>query len=237
MSDRPIVSIVLPCYNPVNGWLENIESNLLQISSKNFATEVVIINDGSSKNFDEVEAKSFFKHRPEVKIIGYPKNKGKGHALRTAIMHIKNDIIIYTDIDFPYTTESFLKICEDLFTGHNDVVIGVRSANYYAHLPKMRVRISKLLRLAIRTFLRIPTDDTQCGLKGFNKKGKEIFLETTIDRYLFDLEFVFLTARKKAVLKTVNVELRPGIELSHMRWSILMQEFGNFLKIFVKAIF
>ena len=89
----------------------------------------------------------------------------------------------------------------------------------------------------IRRFLRIPTDDTQCGLKGFNAKGKEVFLQTSIDRYLFDLEFVFLSARKKLTLKKVVVELRPGIELSYMRWGVLMQEFGNFLKIFAKTIF
>ena len=102
---------------------------------------------------------------------------------------------------------------------------------------KCDLAISKFLRLIVRTFLRIPTDDTQCGLKGFTRKGKEIFMQTTIDRYLFDLEFIFIAARKKAVLKTVQVELREGIQLSHMRWNILLQEFGNFLKIFVQSIF
>ena len=70
-----------------------------------------------------------------------------------------------------------------------------------------------------------------------NQKGKDIFLQTSIDRYLFDLEFIFLSARNKLNIKTVEVELRPEIVLSKMNWKILLQEFGNFLKIFAKSVF
>jgi glycosyltransferase involved in cell wall biosynthesis len=170
-----------------------------------------------------------------IKHITYTTNRGKGYALRKGVEAAKGDFIIYTDIDFPYTHESLLNVLEALKAG-NDVVIGIRGEEYYTHLPKSRVYISKFLRSLIRFFLRIPTDDTQCGLKGFNQKGKEVFRKTTINRYLFDLEFVFLSAREKLNIKTVEVELRPEVVLSKMNWKILTQEFGNFLKIFVQSI-
>jgi hypothetical protein len=72
-------------------------------------------------------------------------------------------------------------------------------------------------------------------LKGFNQRGKEIFMQTSINRYLFDLEFVFLSARKKAIIKTIEVQLRPEVTLSTMNWKILLQEGGNFLKIFLRS--
>jgi len=234
---KPLVSIVLPCYNPLDGWLKTIENSVSNISDQNIVVEVIIVNDGSSKNFSEPEVTNFFIHRPEVSVISYAENRGKGYALRQGVKQAKGEFIIYTDIDFPYTQASFLAIYNALSIDNSDVAIGIRSGEYYTHLPKMRVYISKLLRFMIRKFLRIPTDDTQCGLKGFNQKGKEIFLQTSIDRYLFDLQFVYLSARKKVDLKTVVVELREGIELSYMRWSVLLQEFGNFLKIFAKTIF
>ena len=234
---KPLVSIVLPCYNPLDGWLKTIESSVTNIADQNIVVEVIIVNDGSSKNFSEPEVTNFFIHRPEVSVISYAENRGKGYALRQGVKQAKGEFIIYTDIDFPYTQASFLAIYNALSIDNSDVAIGIRSGEYYTHLPKMWVYISKLLRFMIRKFLRIPTDDTQCGLKGFNQKGKEIFLQTSIDRYLFDLEFVYLSARKKVALKTVVVELREGIELSYMRWSVLLQEFGNFLKIFAKTIF
>lgn len=170
-----------------------------------------------------------------IRHVTYTENKGKGYALRQGVEAAKGEYIIYTDIDFPYTHESFLKVYKALKEG-NDVSIGIRGEEYYTHLPKSRVYISKFLRSLIRFFLRIPTDDTQCGLKGFNQKGKEVFLKTTINRYLFDLEFVFLSAREKLKIKTVEVELRPEVVLSKMNWKILLQEFGNFLKIFTKSM-
>ena len=239
MQDKPAISIVLPCFNPIDGWLSSIEDAASKITAEGIPFQLIIVDDGSNNNFEEQLVTSFFKPSviADLKVISYDTNRGKGYALRQGVIEAKHDIIIYTDIDFPYTHQSFLNILKELQSNNCDVAIGIRSEEYYTHLPKMRVKISKLLRFMIRKFLRIPTDDTQCGLKGFNQKGKEVFLRTSIDRYLFDLEFIFLAARKKVALKTVVVELRPGIELSYMRWGILMQEFGNFLKIFVKSIF
>ena len=71
--------------------------------------------------------------------------------------------------------------------------------------------------------LRIPTDDTQCGLKGFNQVGREVFLSTTIQRYLFDLEFIFLAAQKNLRIATEEVQLRPDVILSKMNWKKLYQ--------------
>ncbi|HWB62373.1 MAG TPA: glycosyltransferase, partial [Chitinophagales bacterium] len=180
---------------------------------------------------------NFFSRFPEIKLVSYPINYGKGHALREGVKRELGQIVIYTDIDFPYTHASLVSIYNTLQSGNCDVAIGIRGEEYYTHLPKARVRISKFLRLLIRGLLRIPTDDTQCGLKGFNQNGKEVFLQTEIERYLFDLEFIFLSARKKLLIKTIPVQLRPGVELSSMRWKILLQESGNFLKIFTKSIF
>ena len=230
------LSIVLPCYNAVEGWRENIVTNFEAIQKNIADVELIIVNDGSSKSFEEEEVKSFFAKKSGINIISYSENKGKGYALREGIKQAKGELIIYTDIDFPYTPESFSKIYSALKNENVDVAMGIRGEEYYTHLPKARVRISKLLRWFIKQFLRIPTDDTQCGLKGFNQNGKKIFLQTTINRYLFDMEFIFLSARQKLNIKTIPVELRPEIQLSTMNSTILLQEFTNFLKIFLKSI-
>ena len=235
MTPTTEVSIILPCFNPTGNWLENIAGKYIALKQDIPLTELIIVNDGSTKNFDQGNIKDFFSSYPDVRIISYPANKGKGYALREGVKVANGKLHIYTDIDFPYTNDSLLNIYRALKKG-NDVVVGIRNENYYTHLPRTRVIISKSLRFLIRKSLRIPTDDTQCGLKGFNQNGKEVFLKTTIDRYLFDLEFIFLAARKKSSIKTVEVNLRDGVELSSMHWQILLQEFGNFLKVFCAAI-
>jgi len=227
------LSIILPCYKPGIDWQATVINSINKLTDINL-TELIIVNDGMS-TFSANGISEFLEISIPVKIISNTVNMGKGYALRKGVNAAQGALIIYTDIDFPYTEESFRNIYAELLKGA-DVAIGVRNKDYYTHLPKARIYISKLLRYVIRTFLRIPTDDTQCGLKGFNQNGKKVFLETTIDRYLFDLEFIFLSARKKLKLQTVEVELRPEIVLSKMNWKVLMQEFGNFLKIFAKSI-
>ena len=118
----------------------------------------------------------------------------------------------------------------------HDVAAGRRASTYYEKVPTVRVWISKCLKWMIKNLLRIPITDTQCGLKGFNQKGKAIFLSTEIDRYLFDLEFIFLTAQQKDIqLTPVDVTLKPNIIFSTMNFKILWQEGRSFLKILLKS--
>lgn len=230
------LSVILPCYNPSAEWLHRIEKNVLLLNTSIQNFELMIVNDGSTKSFDETDVKVLPQKFPFVKFITYSENKGKGFALREGVKNATGDLIIYTDVDFPYTHESFLKVFSALKEG-NDVAVGVRSKDYYTQLPATRVKISKLLRWFIKNFLNIPTDDTQCGLKGFNQKGKKVFLQTKINRYLFDLEFIFLAAKQKLKIKTMEVDLRPEVQLSKMNWKILMTEFGNFLRVFFSQLF
>ncbi|MDB5283479.1 MAG: hypothetical protein JWO06_2554 [Bacteroidota bacterium] len=236
MTTTSELSIVLPCYNPDRLWIQNITTRLQSLLKEISDLELIIVNDGSYLNYSQEDIQKITDQFSFVKVLSYPLNQGKGHALREGVKIAKGNLIIYTDIDFPYTHESLMEIFSALKQG-NDLAVGVRGKEYYTHLPSQRIFISKTLRFLIRKFLRIPTDDTQCGLKGFNQKGKDIFLQTTINRYLFDLEFIFLAARKKLIIKTVEVNLREGVELSSMRWKILFQESGNFLKVFAEALF
>lgn len=233
-STAPLLSIVLPCYNPATDWIEQIERALLSLKKFYGSIELIVVNDGTPQlNLNTL--KNRIEKVCPVKCVAYETNQGKGYALRAGVQNASGKYIVYTDIDFPYTQQSFLSIIEQLQKGA-DVVLGTRGNEYYEGLPAMRVRMSKILRWCIRTFLRLPTDDTQCGLKGFNEKGKQVFLSTTINRYLFDLEFVFLAARNSVNIQMTEAILRPEVQLRKMNWKILLQEFGNFLKIFVRNI-
>ena len=146
-------------------------------------------------------------------------------------------ICLYTDVDFPYTTNSIMDLLQQLTSAQFDIAAGVKNKNYYKHVPPFRRFISKLLRACTGFVLRLKVADTQCGLKGFNEKGKELFLSTTIDRYLFDLEFIFLASRNNTIdIKPVEIELKENIQFSSMRAGILFTEAGNFLKIFFKSL-
>ncbi len=231
------LDIILPCYNPAKNWAENVIQVFSEIQSrlKEVNINLIIVNDGSS-TMDWNEIEKIKNTISQFVNISYEVNKGKGYALREGIKTSNADICIYTDIDFPYTTNSFIKIWEVLKNNNTDIAIGVKDKNYYSHVPPGRKFISKILRAGTKNILRLKISDTQCGLKGFNKKGKNIFLKTTIDRYLFDLEFIFMVSRQKEVsMLPVEIELKENIQFSSMRTGILLSEGFNFMKIFFKS--
>jgi glycosyltransferase involved in cell wall biosynthesis len=230
------ISLILPVYNPVDGWADTVVEKCKEVMAidPTIQYEVVIVNDGSTnaayqKDRERLERSSF-------RLIEYSPNQGKGEALRTGVQAASGDLIIYTDIDFPYTLDSLTGIIDTLQQEHKNVVIGIKDASYYEHVPPFRRFISKLFRSFIRLLFRIPTDDTQCGLKGFDQRGKEIFLKTTIKRYLFDLEFVFLSSQDSNIsIKTQEIKLRADVQFRKMNFGIIKSEVWNFLKILARS--
>ena len=83
--------------------------------------------------------------------------------------------------------------------------------------------------------LRLQVTDSQCGLKGFDNAGKSIFLETKIERFLFDLEFLLL-AKNRVTVTPVPVVLREGVVFSKVGWKILATEGRNFIRLFLNKV-
>lgn len=232
----PLLSIVLPCYNPPKDWEQRLFSAYQEICTRlHHLPAVIVVSDGSDATI-EPKAIDFLKANiPDFSFSTYPENQGKGFAVRYGVEKTASEFVIYTDIDFPYTVDSFVDIWEQLQNG-NDIVAGIKDGAYYKNVPKIRVRISKFLRRIIGFFFSIPITDTQCGLKGFNVRGKQIYLQTTINRYLADLEFIYLAFRSKDKMKIVAqpVSLREGVIFRKMNWRVLVSEGWNFVKLLSK---
>jgi glycosyltransferase involved in cell wall biosynthesis len=231
------LDIILPAYNPLPGWEEVVIGRFQSLvkALPEVKIRLFIVNDGSSRLAENESLRILLHVIPDLQWISYAENRGKGYALRQGVKKSSADYVIYTDIDWPYTEESMIGVVRTLISA-GDAVIGKRDENYYTYLPPARRRISRLLRSFNAKLLRLKVDDTQAGLKGFRKNVKDIFLSTTIDRYLFDLEFIYLISAKKEI-KVVGcpIALRPGITFSKMNRKILFQEARNFLKIWMRS--
>jgi glycosyltransferase involved in cell wall biosynthesis len=229
------VSLVLPCYNPAKGWAGNIVLQYQLLSALvPEELEIIIVQDGLSDSVTNADIELLRQNIPGLQLIAYMDNMGKGFALREGIEQATGEIIIYTDIDFPYSNESFYKIYHALSCRAADVAVGVKDMAYYEKVPPLRRIISKYLQYFIRTFVATPITDTQCGLKGFRAEIKPIFLATTINRYLFDLEFVRSCYKNKCLVSAIPVTLNPGVHFRPMNYKVLLPEIVNFIKILLR---
>lgn len=190
-----------------------------------------MVNDGSTSGVEESIINYIRQNIPEVHILNYSVNHGKGFALRKAVSACNSDYIIYTDHDFPYTLASMSRVLEMLQRGV-DVVVSTRDKTYYDCLPFSRRLISRFVRGCNHYLLRMNYSDTQADLKGFSRKGRTVFLSTCINTYLFDLEFVYKACHHPAlIMEEVPVKLRGavcfptfGIETC---WKELLQSFSS----------
>lgn len=223
------INLVLPVYNPEPGWFtvvkkgqENFQNALQQ------PVKLIIVDDGSSQKDSIAEVEE----SEDVMLVKAPKNQGKGAALRLGFEQAEAEVVLFTDVDFPYQIDSMVAMAKAVENGA-DVSLGYREEDYYASVPWFRTLLSEAFRFVLKSILNFPITDTQCGLKGMNQKGKSIFLQTEINRFLVDMEFIKRATKAKGVkIEPVVVQLRPDVEFSSMGIGVLLTEIKNFIRIF-----
>lgn len=229
------IDIILPCYNPPANWQEVIHEKMRQVK-KSFPDKVfhlIVVNDGSTIHMDNAEIEKFKTLMPRTQLISYPENKGKGYALRKGMETAFSSMVVYTDWDFPYDMESMRAVIRQLEKGY-DVVVAARTKSYHRHadLNAFRSLMSIFSRILNWVILGMKFNDAQGGLKGMNRKGKELFLRTRIDQFLFDTEFVYMASRERDLhICEVEANIREGVHLSPMGMKVLRKELPNFIRI------
>lgn len=229
------LDIIIPLYKPAADWGRKLAFHFDALRDKlsDIELKLLIVNDGSP---DEKTVAGGFrdvlKAGIDARLISYSPNRGKGHALRSGLAQSEAEYAIYTDLDFPYDTASMVDVIKAVGQRRADIVLGYREDDYYTNVPPFRRALSETFRFVLRSVLRFPVTDTQCGLKGMNRRGKEIFLQTRINRFLIDMEFIKLASRDKhLVILPVVVQLRKDVKFSTMGPGILLKELVNLLRV------
>lgn len=191
------------------------------------------MNDGSKSGIRKEDIRLLEREIGSFTFIDSQMNQGKGGALRDAVRQTTGKWVIYTDADYPYLINNAVEMFRLLSTDAADVVVGVRDEQYYDQLPLGRKIFS--LSLKVMNYLFFPqlkVKDTQSGLKGFNQKGKEVFLRTRIPAFLFDMEFLVLASKNPEIrIQWIYVQAREGIVFSTMRAKTILTELFNFASI------
>ena len=192
-----------------------------------------LVNDGSKSGIRQEDIQLLEREIGGFTYIDSEVNQGKGGALRDAVRQTTGKWVIYTDADYPYIMANAVEMFRLLSTDAADVVVGVRDEQYYDQLPLGRKIFS--LSLKVMNYLFFPqlkVKDTQSGLKGFNQKGKEVFLKTRIPAFLFDMEFLVLASKRSDIrIQWIYVQAREGIVFSTMRAKTILTELVNFASI------
>jgi dolichyl-phosphate beta-glucosyltransferase len=224
------VSVVLPLYKPADNWISGFIKNVRELDRllTHESVEYIIVHDGPADKHLLSGIDIITGELPHVRFISYHENKGKGYAVRTGVAASTGLHILMIDFDFPYQKENIKQLLSLLHTG-KDIVVGKRTRRYFLQAPLKRTIVSKLFYTLNLVFLPLPLYDTQSGIKGFNHAGKKIFLQTMINRFLVDTEFLLRAHKSRACVAVINVHLQPGIKFSNFGMNVLKTELKNFI--------
>ena len=104
------LSIIMPAFNEESRIKQAIEEvQKVDFSRLGYSKELIVVNDGSTDNTARV-----LKGIRGIALISYPKNRGKGFALRKGFAAAKGDVIVVQDADLEYPPETLKKLLKEM---------------------------------------------------------------------------------------------------------------------------
>ena len=209
------ISVCIPMYNEAAIIAENAQK-LWAYMEENFVTpegerdyEIIYSNDGSKDGCDKIVESLGF---PGIKVVGYENNKGKGYAVKTAMLASVGDIVMFTDADLAYGTDVITQMV-DTFDANPDsqLVIGSRnlSEDGYSNYTLIRKIASKAYIKVLCIVGGFKLSDSQCGCKGFRRQAVDlIFPRLEVNGFAFDFEALLWASKFKYKITEMPVSIK-----------------------------
>ena len=209
MSNSPKLSLVMPTYNEGEAIEEAIHRVDSVVKQTGLKYELVVVDDGS---MDDTRKKAIncANNNSHVKILGYERNMGKGHAIKTGFVHSTGDAVILIDSDLDIDPKQIMCYVEAL--EHGDVVIASKwHPRSHVEIPLMRRFLSHGFNVLVKLLTGVRVRDTQTGLKAVRRDAlDEAFSRLAVKRYAFDVELLAMANLRglKVVELPVNIRMR-----------------------------
>ena len=202
------ISVCIPMYNE-NRVIAETAKTLSGYMSAHFEDyEILFCSDGSTDGCDKtVEALAL----PHVRVVGYEQNRGKGYAVRTAMMEATGDIRMFTDADLAYGTDVIQAVAQAFAENPEaQLVIGSRNLRKDGYEGYTWLR-----RVASKAYIRVlciaggfKLSDSQCGCKAFRgEAAKKIFSRCEINGFAFDFEAILWAVKYGMSIKEIPVRV------------------------------
>lgn len=183
MSDKPVLSVMVPVYNEA----ATLETILAHVLARPEVGEVIVVDDGSSDSTWTI-VQNIAKKDSRVRALQQASNQGKGAALRRAIGELTLPFAIVQDADLEYDPRDYPVLLEPLVEGRADVVYGTRGFAGQTAFSFWFVMGNKAVTFATNILFDCYISDMESGYKmlrsdlwrRLNLQGKRFDIEPDI---------------------------------------------------------
>jgi glycosyltransferase involved in cell wall biosynthesis len=199
------VSIIIPAYNEADAIGDVLDK--LQVPAKEHGWEVVVVNDGSTDDTENIA------ELRGVRVITHERNKGYGASLKTAVRSVDSNVVVFMDSDGQHKPDDImglLKHIEDY-----DAVIGARTAQ--SHTDIGRKPGKKVLGLFANFLAKEEIPDVNSGFRAFRRDILLRYLHLMPDSFSFSTTSTFAMLKGGHRMKWVPIVTEKRIGKSTVR--------------------
>ncbi|MBE6679853.1 MAG: glycosyltransferase [Ruminococcaceae bacterium] len=200
-------SLIIPMYNEEK-ILPNTIKTLHEYMSREFDDyEIVFVDDGSKDKSKQIVENCTL---PNIRLVSYGENRGKGCAVRHGMLAAKGDVRLFTDCDIAYGTDIIRTLYDSFTAAKCDVMIGSRNLHVdgYEGYTFMRKLASKAYIKLLCIVGGFKLSDSQCGFKAFSAKAaEEVFSKCETNSFAFDFEAIMFATRLGFKINEIPVKI------------------------------
>jgi Glycosyl transferase family 2 len=187
---EPALSVIVPVYDQAGTIADNVRAIRERIAASfDQPFEVIVVSDGSVDGTVERVLES---ELPNVRVLYYDRNLGKGYAVKTGAREARGRWVAYVDADLDLDPGVLPGYVEAAERDNLDFAIGSkRHPDSKVHYPRSRVVTSWMYQQLVRVLFHLDVRDTQVGLKVFRREvAREVVPLLLVKRYAFDIELL-----------------------------------------------
>ena len=203
----PELSVVIPAFNEEGRLADSLRRLKPYLEGRSRPFELVLVDDGSSDGTLRVMRDAATKHT-YVKVVGHPRNRGKGRALASGVAESTGKRVLVSDADLSTPIDELPKLEAALADGAQVAIASraKRGARIEISQPPHRVLMGKVFNLIVQALLLPGIWDTQCGFKLFEGDlARELFGSLRTDGFAYDVEVLFGARRRQLVIAEIPV--------------------------------
>ena len=221
--------VLIPAYRPDKKLIDTLKA----LSESEYT--LLVVDDGSGSDYDAV----FIEAAQYARVVRYTPNRGKGNALKRGIhcawkCFPNARYLITADADGQHRPDDIQKVSDRLHSV-GGFVIGSRA--FVGEVP-LRSRFGNTVtRSVYRVVSGVKVQDTQTGLRGFERSLWSWLVKIPGSRYEYEMNVLMSAARDQIKIEEVEIETVYENDNSSSHFRPLQDSVKIYKEIFRFALF
>jgi glycosyltransferase involved in cell wall biosynthesis len=160
------VSVLVPAKDEAENLPLFMEQAQAAFANSTVSYEVVVINDGSSDNTEQV-LEQLQKKYSFLRVAHHRRQRGIADALRTGYLAARGRVLVFYPADLQYKPEDIPRLVAPILAGESDMVTGYKQGVYE------KAFVSKIYNGLSRSLFEIPVRDLN-SVKAYRREIMEL---------------------------------------------------------------